>query len=68
MSSAKKADMSKLDSPAWLKANHQARTEPCAGLNNVALFEPKGKSNREYKLNLNEGAILCLLDNQRRTK
>ena len=29
MSSAKKADVSKLDNPAWLKANHQARTELC---------------------------------------
>ncbi len=29
MSSAKKADVSKLDNPAWSKANHQARTELC---------------------------------------
>jgi len=29
----------------------------------VALFRPKGKRNRENKLNLNEGTILCLLDN-----
>jgi len=29
MSSAKKADVSKLDNPAWLKGNHQARTELC---------------------------------------
>jgi len=29
MSSAKKADVSKLDNPAWLKVNHQARTELC---------------------------------------
>ncbi len=28
----------------------------------MALFEPKGKRNRENKLNLNEGTILCLLD------
>ncbi len=28
------------------------------------LFEPKEKSNREHKLNLNEGTILCLLDRQ----
>ncbi len=31
-------------------------------LNIVALFEPKGKRNRENKLNLNEGTILFLLD------
>ena len=29
MSSAKEADVSKLDNPAWSKANHQARTELC---------------------------------------
>jgi hypothetical protein len=29
MSSAKEADVSKLDNPAWPKANHQARTELC---------------------------------------
>jgi len=29
MSSAKEADVNKLDNPAWLKANHQARTELC---------------------------------------
>jgi hypothetical protein len=29
MSSAKKAGVSKLDNPAWPKANHQARTELC---------------------------------------
>ncbi len=29
MSSAKKADVDKLDNPAWPKANHQARTELC---------------------------------------
>jgi hypothetical protein len=29
MSSAKEADVSKLDNPAWLKANHQTRTELC---------------------------------------
>lgn len=29
MSSAKKADVNKLDNPAWSKANHQARTELC---------------------------------------
>ena len=29
----------------------------------MALFEPKGKRNRENKLNLKEGTILCLLDN-----
>jgi len=29
MSSAKEADVSKLGNPAWLKANHQARTELC---------------------------------------
>jgi len=28
MSSAKQADVSKLDNPAWSKANHQTRTEP----------------------------------------
>jgi len=28
----------------------------------VALLRPKGKRNRENKLNLNEGTILCLLD------
>ena len=32
------------------------------GLNIVALLVPKGKRNRENKLNLNEGTILCLLD------
>jgi len=31
-------------------------------LNIVALLIPKGKRNRENKLNLNEGTILCLLD------
>ena len=31
-------------------------------LNSVALLIPKGKRNRENKLNLNEGTILCLLD------
>jgi len=29
MGSAKQTDVSKLDNPAWLKANHQARTELC---------------------------------------
>jgi hypothetical protein len=29
MSSAKEADVSKLDNPAWSKANHQTRTELC---------------------------------------
>jgi hypothetical protein len=29
MSSAKEADVSKLANPAWLKANHQTRTELC---------------------------------------
>ena len=29
MSSAKKADVSKLDNPAWSKLNQQARTELC---------------------------------------
>jgi hypothetical protein len=29
MSSAKEADVSKLDNPAWLKANHRVRTELC---------------------------------------
>ncbi len=29
MSSAKQADVGKLDNPAWLKVNHQARTELC---------------------------------------
>jgi hypothetical protein len=29
MSSAKKADVSKLDNPVWSKVNHQARTELC---------------------------------------
>jgi len=29
MGSAKEADVSKLGNPAWLKANHQARTELC---------------------------------------
>ena len=28
----------------------------------MALLIPKGKRNRENKLNLNEGTILCLLD------
>jgi len=28
----------------------------------MALLKPKGKRNRENKLNLNEGTILCLLD------
>jgi len=31
-------------------------------LNIVTLFESKEKRNREYKLNLNEETILCLLD------
>ena len=30
--------------------------------NSVALLIPKGKRNRENKLNLREGTILCLLD------
>jgi hypothetical protein len=30
MSSAKEADVDKLDNPAWPKANHQADTELCA--------------------------------------
>jgi len=30
MGSAKKADVSKLDNPAWLKSNRQAGTELCA--------------------------------------
>jgi len=29
MGSAKQTDVSKLDNPVWLKANHQARTELC---------------------------------------
>jgi len=29
MSSAKKADVDKLDKPAWSKLNQQARTELC---------------------------------------
>ena len=29
MSSAKKADVNKLDNPAWSKVNRQARTELC---------------------------------------
>ena len=29
MSAPSKADVSKLDNPAWPKANHQARTELC---------------------------------------
>jgi hypothetical protein len=29
MSSAKEADVSKLDNPAWSKVNHQARTDLC---------------------------------------
>jgi len=29
MSSAKEADVSKLDNPAWPKSNQQARTELC---------------------------------------
>ncbi len=29
MSAPSEADVSKLDNPAWLKANHQARTELC---------------------------------------
>jgi len=34
-------------------------------LNIVALLILKGKSNRENKLNLNEGTILCLLDRKK---
>jgi hypothetical protein len=34
------------------------------GLNIVALLKPKGKSNRENKVNLNERTILCLLDKE----
>jgi len=29
MGAPSKADVSKLDNPAWLKANNQARTELC---------------------------------------
>jgi hypothetical protein len=29
MSSAKEADVGKLDNPAWSKVSHQARTELC---------------------------------------
>ena len=29
MSSAKQADVSKLDNPAWSKVSHRARTELC---------------------------------------
>jgi hypothetical protein len=30
VSAPRKADVNKLDNPAWSKANHQARTELCA--------------------------------------
>jgi len=37
------------------------------GLNIVTLRKPKGRRNREYKINLKEKTILCLLDSQRLT-
>ena len=38
------------------------------GLNIVTLRKPKGRRNREYKINLKEKTILCLLDSQNKTK
>jgi len=38
------------------------------GLNIVTLRKPKGRRNREYKINLKEKIILCLLDSQNKTK
>ena len=38
------------------------------GLNIVTLRKPKGRRNREYKRNLKEKTILCLLDSQNKTK
>ncbi len=32
------------------------------GFDSVVLLVPKGKRNRENKLNLNERTIICLLD------
>ena len=38
------------------------------GLNIVTLRKPKGRSNREYKINLKEKTILCLLDVKREVR
>ena len=37
------------------------------GLNIVTLRKPKGRRNREYKRNLKEKTILCLLDSQNKS-
>jgi len=45
-----------------LKSGSVRDIEVFTWLNIVALLIPKGKRNRENKLNLNERTIVCLLD------